>query len=163
MELLRTRDPILPLNAACEVLGVPRATARRHLAPPVFGPRRARPTSHRKFDRSEEQLVLDTLHSERFEDQSPRQVYAELLDEGQYIGSPSTMYRILAAHGESHERRNQRGALARRAAARSHCPESGLVVGHFEARHVRAGCLLEPLPRAGLVQSLSRGLDGRRA
>lgn len=110
MELLRTRDPIIPLKAACEVLGVPRATARRHLAPPVFGPRRPRPTSHRKFAQNEEQLVLDTLHSERFQDQSPRQVYAELLDEGKYVGSPSTMYRILAAHGESNERRNQRQA-----------------------------------------------------
>lgn len=54
--------------------------------------------------------MLDTLHSERFQDQSPRQVYAELLDEGKYVGSPSTMYRILAAHGESNERRNQRQA-----------------------------------------------------
>ena len=60
--------------------------------------------------RVEEQVVLDTLHSERFQDQSPRQVYAELLDEGKYVGSPSTMYRILAAHGESSERRNQREA-----------------------------------------------------
>jgi putative transposase len=76
----------------------------------VHGPRRPRPTSHRKFDEAEEQQVLDTLHSERFQDQSPRQVYAELLDEGKYVGSPSTMYRILAAHGECSERRNQRAA-----------------------------------------------------
>jgi hypothetical protein len=55
----------------------------------VHGPRRPRPTSHRKFDEAEEQQVLDTLHSERFQDQSPRQVYAELLDEGKYVGSPS--------------------------------------------------------------------------
>jgi putative transposase len=110
MELLRTRDPIIPLKAACEVLGVPLATARRHLAPRVHGPRRPRPTSHRKFAQVEEQTVLDTLHSERFQDQSPRQVYAELLDEGKYVGSPSTMYRILAAHGECSERRNQRAA-----------------------------------------------------
>lgn len=110
MELLRTRDPIMPFKASCEVLGVPRATARRHLAPRMQGPRRPRPTSHRKLAQSEEQAVLDTLHSERFQDQSPRQVYAELLDEGKYVASPSTMYRILAAHGESNERRNQREA-----------------------------------------------------
>jgi putative transposase len=53
---------------------------------------------------------LATLHSERFQDQAARQVYAELLDEGMYLASPSTMYRILAAHGESNERRNQREA-----------------------------------------------------
>jgi putative transposase len=76
----------------------------------MHGPRRPRPTSHRKFAQVEEQKVLDTLHSERFQDQSPRQVYAELLDEGKYVGSPSTMYRILSAHGECSERRNQREA-----------------------------------------------------
>jgi putative transposase len=47
---------------------------------------------------------------ERFQDQAPRHVYAELLDEGTYLASPSTMYRILTAHGESSERRNQREA-----------------------------------------------------
>ena len=54
--------------------------------------------------------MLTALHSERFEDQTPRQVYAELLDEGSYLASPSTMYRILAERGESRERRNQREA-----------------------------------------------------
>ena len=54
--------------------------------------------------------MLDTLHSERFEDQTPRQVYAELLDGGRYLASPSTMYRILAERGETRERRNQREA-----------------------------------------------------
>lgn len=110
MELLRTRDVEIPLRTACAVLGMPRATARRHLAPRRHGPRRRRPTSHRKLAQSEEQAVLATLHSERFQDQAPRQVYAELLDEGTYLASPSTMYRILAAHGESTERRNQREA-----------------------------------------------------
>lgn len=110
MELLRTRDIEIPLKTACEVLGMPRATARRHLAPLRQGPRRRRPMSHRKLAKSEEQAVLATLHSERFQDQTPRQVYAELLDEGTYLASPSTMYRILAAHGESAERRNQREA-----------------------------------------------------
>jgi putative transposase len=58
----------------------------------------------------EQQQVLDTLHSDRFQDQTPRQVYAELLDEGRYLASPRTMYRILAEHGEVKERRNQRQA-----------------------------------------------------
>lgn len=110
MELLRTRDPIVPLKTACAALGVPRATAHRHLRPPMYGPRRPRPASHRKLAAVEEQAVLETLHSERFRDQTPRQAYAELLDEGTYLASPSTMYRILAAHGESKERRDQREA-----------------------------------------------------
>jgi putative transposase len=59
---------------------------------------------------AEQQAVLSALHSQRFQDQTPRQLYAELLDEGKYLASPSTMYRILAARGESKERREQREA-----------------------------------------------------
>ena len=110
MDLLRTRDDELPLKAACEVLGMPRATARRHLAPRRHGPPRPRPPSHRKLGEAENREILDVLHSERFQDQAPRQVYAELLDEGTYLASPSTMYRLLAANGESRERRDQRAA-----------------------------------------------------
>jgi putative transposase len=55
----------------------------------------------------ERAAVLEQLHSERFVDASPAQVYATLLDEGTYLASERTMYRILAAAGESGERRDQ--------------------------------------------------------
>lgn len=51
--------------------------------------------------------MLDELRSERFMDDSPAQVYATLLDEGRYLASQSTMYRLLAANGEVRERRDQ--------------------------------------------------------
>jgi putative transposase len=51
--------------------------------------------------------VLDILHTERFVDQAPTEVYATLLDEGTYHCSVRTMYRILAEEGEVRERRNQ--------------------------------------------------------
>ena len=51
--------------------------------------------------------MLDQLNSERFADRSPRQVYAKLLDEGDYLCSVRTMYRILADNQSSRERRNQ--------------------------------------------------------
>jgi putative transposase len=47
------------------------------------------------------------LNSERFQDLAPREVYATLLDEGQYLCHWRTMYRILAEHDEVRERRNQ--------------------------------------------------------
>jgi putative transposase len=47
------------------------------------------------------------LHSERFVDKAPAEVWATLLDEGTYQCSIRTMYRILSAHGEVRERRNQ--------------------------------------------------------
>ena len=51
--------------------------------------------------------MLDALHSDRFIDDSPAQVYATLLDEGTYLASQSTMYRLLAANGAVRERRDQ--------------------------------------------------------
>jgi len=55
----------------------------------------------------ERQHVLDVLHEERFQDKAPAEVYAKLLDEGIYLCSISTMYRILRANKEVKERRNQ--------------------------------------------------------
>jgi putative transposase len=55
---------------------------------------------------SERQTVLGELHSERFQDKAPLEVYATLLDDGRYLCSPRTMYRILASeHGSVKERR----------------------------------------------------------
>jgi putative transposase len=55
----------------------------------------------------ERQQVLDLLHSERFVDTAPPEVVATLMDEGQFLCSERTMYRILASEGELRERRNQ--------------------------------------------------------
>jgi len=91
---------------ACDALVVSRASLyrrRRRQAPVV----RAQPRSHRALVPHEHQAVLDVLHCERFVDKAPVQVWAELLDEGRYICSPRTMYRILKQHAEIRERRNQ--------------------------------------------------------
>lgn len=61
----------------------------------------------RALTEAERQAVLDVLHSPRFVDQSPVEVYATLLDEGTYLCSVRTMYRILADSKEVRERRNQ--------------------------------------------------------
>jgi len=56
----------------------------------------------------EREAVLEVLHSERFVDCSPAQVWATLLDEGRYLASERTMYRLLEArHGGVRERRDQ--------------------------------------------------------
>jgi putative transposase len=82
-----------------------RARARRVVAPP---PRvRARPRPPLAFSPAEQQRVLDTLNSARFADCSPSQTYATLLDEGIYLGSVRTMYRLLAGCHQVRERRNQ--------------------------------------------------------
>ena len=51
--------------------------------------------------------MLEQLHAERFQDTPPAQVYTTLLDEGTYLCSIRTMYRLLDQHNEVRERRNQ--------------------------------------------------------
>jgi len=90
---------------ACRALGVPRATLYRRMLPAV--PLRVRPTPARALCADERQTVLDHLHSERFSDKAPAEVFATLLDEDIYLCSIRTMHRILAENGELKERRNQ--------------------------------------------------------
>ena len=59
------------------------------------------------LDAQERQILLDTLNGERFVDTAPAAVHATLLDEGRYLGSVRTMYRLLAINGGCRERRNQ--------------------------------------------------------
>ena len=94
-------------KAACEALAVPRATFYRHHNPaPRLRNNRPRPPL--ALASSERQAVMDELHSQRFQDKAPLEIYATLLDEGRYLCSPRTMYRILeAVHGAVKERRRQ--------------------------------------------------------
>jgi putative transposase len=70
-------------------------------------PRKPRPAPKNKLSEDEVQQILDILHSERFCDSSPAQVYFTLLDEGTYLASESTFYRILRSRDEVRERRRQ--------------------------------------------------------
>src|SRR5205814_5051031 len=79
-----------------------------HRRPPAPRPRRPRPLPARSLSEQEREAVLAELHSQRFVDCSPAQVWATLLDEGRYLASERTMYRLLAArHGGVRERRDQ--------------------------------------------------------
>ena len=69
-------------------------------------PHRAR-VQPRALALAERQAILDTLHSPRFADLAPDEVWATLLDEGTYLGSVSTYYRVLREAGENRERRRQ--------------------------------------------------------
>ena len=97
--------------AACRAPGRPCATHyRRHpVSPrgPVHGPPRPRRRQPRALTPAERRRVLDVLHEPRCFDKAPAQVYAELLDEGVYLCSVATMYRLLADHGETRKRRAQ--------------------------------------------------------
>jgi transposase InsO family protein len=90
---------------ACDALGLARASYYRGLQPQQ--PARERPTPERALSAAERQVVLDTLHCEPFVDKAPAQVWATLLDQGTYLCSPRTMYRILEDAQEVRERRDQ--------------------------------------------------------
>lgn len=96
------------VKRACEDLSIPRSgfyrRRRRRLSPAPVGAQRS---SARRLGTEEKTAVLACLHEERFLDCSPAQVYASLLDEGHYYCSLRTMHRLLAAEGESRERRDQ--------------------------------------------------------
>jgi putative transposase len=99
--------PIVGTRPACRALGVSSATVYRRRRPPEPKPKRPRSAPARSLSEQERQTVLGLLHSERFVDSSPAQVWATLLDEGRYLASERTMYRLLAANGEVRERRDQ--------------------------------------------------------
>ena len=80
----------------------------RHRRPCGPRPPKPRPTPARALSEPERARVLEVLHSERFVDTSPEETYATLLDEGTYLCSTRTMYRLLEAkHGGVRERRDQ--------------------------------------------------------
>jgi putative transposase len=100
--------PIIGTRPACRAVGASVATIYRRRRPPEPRPPRARSAPDRALSEPEREAVLEVLHSERFVDVSPEETYATLLDEGSYLCSTRTMYRILAAHhGGVRERRAQ--------------------------------------------------------
>jgi putative transposase len=111
-EAIAALAPRIGTRAACAAAGVAQASwYRRHRASPA-PPRRA-PVPHRDrvqpraLSPAERAAILAALHAERFADTAPAEVWATLLDEGIYLGSLSTFYRLLRAAGETRERRSQ--------------------------------------------------------
>ena len=99
--------PLVGLRPACRALGAAPATIYRRRRPPERRPGRPRGAPARALSAPERELVLGELRSERFVDASPAAVWATLLDEGRYLCSPRTMYRLLAGQEEVRERRDQ--------------------------------------------------------
>lgn len=98
--------------ASCDAVGMPRASYYRAVTPPkAAAPEKRLETplsGWRGLDESERQKILDYLHSSRFADKSPSEVYHTLLDDdGIYLGSVRTFYRVLEDNDEVRERRAQ--------------------------------------------------------
>jgi putative transposase len=105
MRAVDDRPEELTIGEACAAVDLSRATYYRTQSVGTT-PSRAR-RSHRRLSDGERDHVLETLISERFRDQVVREVWAQLLDEGTYLCSWRTMYRILAEHRAVRDRRDQ--------------------------------------------------------
>lgn len=104
MALVREHKAIYSVESICAGLGVARASYyRRERRGPVPVTERVHP---RSLSVNERQEVLGIVNSERFGDQAPGEIYAALLDEGRYLCSERTMYRILAENQQVRERRD---------------------------------------------------------
>jgi len=98
----------MSVRRACQALGVShQALYRSRRTGPVRARAKDTPGRRRALNSEEKAEVRNTLNSERFADQAPREIYASLLDEGTYLCSVSSMYRILRENQEVCERRNQ--------------------------------------------------------
>jgi len=103
-------EPLIGVRAACRATGRSQSNHyrwnRKSPSPARPARRPARPQP-RALDPDERLAVLEVLHEARFVDEAPATVYAKLLDEGVYLCSEATMYRVLREHGEVRERRAQ--------------------------------------------------------
>lgn len=95
--------------SACQALGLPRSSfyRAREMETRLKAAETKAAQPPRALGEAEKSTVRQLLNSERFQDLAPREVYATLLDEGQYLCHWRTMYRILEEHDEVRERRNQ--------------------------------------------------------
>ena len=108
MTIVREHQATLGVAPVCAALAVPRASYYRWQAPrgAAEAPKPPRRVP-RALPPAEREQVLALLNDDRFADLPPAEVYATLLDEGKYVCSVRTMYRILHAHAEVRERRRQ--------------------------------------------------------
>src|SRR5690349_10682278 len=103
------------VRAACAAAGRPQASHyRRHRRSPApVRPPRERKPQPRALSQAERDTLRSLLNHPEHVDKAPATVYHELLDEGSYVASVSTMYRVLREHGEVRERRRQATRPAR--------------------------------------------------
>ena len=107
MVVVAQQRTVVGIAPACTALSVARATFYRRQHPKGAVPRRPRSVP-RALPPEERTRVFSLLNDDRFVDRAPAQVYATLLDEGTFVCSIPTMYRILREHRLVRDRRNQR-------------------------------------------------------
>lgn len=116
--MMLVQEPLPTLisqRMACDALNINRNTLRRkyqqsHFCGPLKPPVRDRKDSPqpRALTEAERDQVKTVLSSDIYCNQPPMQVYHDLLQQGQYLCSISTMHRVLREDNSQGERRAQR-------------------------------------------------------
>ena len=154
-------------KAACEAFSVPRATFYRHQCRKTrpVDTVKERPAPPLALEPDERQQVIDILHSDRFCDDTPYEVFATLLDEGHYHCSIRTMYRLLENRAWGCQRASAACATAQLCQARAagNRTKPGLVLGYHQAQRTGQMDLLLPVRDHGHLQPLRCRLDDRPA
>jgi putative transposase len=122
----------IPSRRAAALTGVSRTTANRKPAPPRH---HAPVVPQNKLTAAERAEILAALNSPEFVDLAPMQVYTKLLDQGIYLGSLSTFYRVLEENKQVKERRRlAKTPTPDGSRAGGHRTGTGLHVGYHKAR-----------------------------
>ncbi len=108
----------VPIGRLCDSLGVARSAVYRKPADirAEAEAEKVKRVPANALTKEESMAIRERLNSAEYADQAIPQVYADLLEKGEYLGSPSTMYRVMREHGEVRERRDQRLATPPRPA-----------------------------------------------
>ena len=163
-EAIEELTPIVGTTAACAAVGRPRQTHyrwhRRSPVPPR--PERVAVLQPRALNEVQRKQVLTVLHCDEHVDEAPATVYAKLLDQGIYLASTSTMYRILRANDEVRERRRQAThPAATKPELLATQAQRDLLLGHHQAARPTEVDLLLPLRDHRHLQPLRARLDAR--
>jgi len=92
---------------ACEELGLSQRTLQRWRQNGFYGdgrPCAERPTPAHKLTEEEEQRILDVIHHQDFKSLPPSQIVPALADQGTYIASESSFYRVMRKHNQQQHR-----------------------------------------------------------
>jgi putative transposase len=108
IDLVEENRETVGIKAACLAFNIPESTYYRWIAPVKISDKPKDFEHHRALKPEEKSEVLEVLSSEKYVDKAPAAVVACLLDEGRYLCSIGTMYRILKENRATKERRDQR-------------------------------------------------------
>lgn len=99
------------LSVALREINLSERTWRRwHKSAEDRRPGAIRPIAGNGLTAEEEQQILAVCHQPAYASLPPSQIVPRLADEGIYLASESTFYRVLRRHGEAHRRGRQRAA-----------------------------------------------------